>query len=36
MPDQFDVFLSYNHADEAWAIRLKRAREKVGLRVWRD
>jgi len=36
MPDQFDVFLSYNHADEAWVVRLKRALERAGLRVWRD
>jgi hypothetical protein len=36
MPEVFDVFLSYCSADEAWVIRLKKALERDGLRVWRD
>jgi len=36
MSDVFDVFLSYCTADEAWVIRLKKALERDGLRVWRD
>ena len=36
MAGEFDVFLSYCSADETWVIRLKKALEVMGLRVWRD
>lgn len=36
MVGEFDVFLSYCSADETWVIRLKKALETAGFRVWRD
>lgn len=36
MAEAFDVFLSYSSADERWVIKLARALEAAGLRVYRD
>lgn len=36
MSEAFDVFLSYSSADERWVIKLARALQAAGLRVYRD
>lgn len=36
MAEAYDLFLSYSSADERWAVRLARALEAGGVRVYRD